>query len=45
MLLEVSVIGLEARMAGHAHGIAVTVASLALVTARPGQARAAEAAT
>lgn len=44
LLPEVRIIGLEARVAGHAHRVAVAVASLALVTAGPGQARAAEAA-
>lgn len=41
---EVRVIALEARVAGHAHWVAVTVASLALVAAGPSQAGAAEAA-
>lgn len=41
---EVGIVDLEARVAGHAHRVAVTVASLALVTAGSGQARAAEAA-
>jgi hypothetical protein len=43
LLLEVCIIGLETRVAGHTHRVAVTVASLALVTATPSQARAAEA--
>lgn len=44
LLLEIHVIGLEARVAGHTYWVAVAVASLALVTAGPRQARAAEAA-
>lgn len=44
LLLELSLVGLEARMAGHAHRVAVAVTSLALVAAGPRQARAAEAA-
>lgn len=43
LLLEVCVIGLEAGVAGHTYWVAVTVTSLALVTAGPGKARAAEA--
>lgn len=44
LLLEVGVVGLEARVAGHAHRVAVAVAALALVTARPRQAGTAQAA-
>lgn len=45
LLLEGSIIGLKARVAGHAHWVAVAEASLALVTVRSGQALVAEAAT
>lgn len=41
---EVGIVVLEARVAGHAHRVAVTVTSLALVAAGAGQAGAAEAA-
>lgn len=44
LLLEVHVIGLEAGVASHTYWVAVTVASLALVTSGPSYARTAEAA-
>lgn len=43
LLLEVHVIGLETRVTGHTYWVAVTVSSLALVTAGARQAEAAEA--